>query len=448
MSQPLHFGTDGIRGPADKFPFTYEALLALGQSFGEWAIGRYGTRTPHFLIGCDTRISCPTIKKSLIQGISAVGGTVTDAGIIPTPAVGQLVQKTAHFNCGIIISASHNPYYDNGIKLFDAQTGKLTDADEQCIMQCFEAFFNQPSTLTLSTTTDAVSWHEASTTYINNVCALFTPEYLKGLTIVLDCANGATFSVAPAIFANLGANVIALNIEPTGTNINDQCGSLHPESLAQMVIKHNADFGFAFDGDGDRVIAVNNQGLIKDGDDLLEILLQHPAYKDTNCLVGTVMTNKGLENLLVSRNQALIRTKVGDKHVAQQLEKENLPLGGEASGHIIIKDYLVTGDGIFVALKTLESIVASGNTLMQTFEKHAQVIINIRVTHKKDLASTSIKPIIDQHEQTLASGRVLVRYSGTENVLRIMTEALQHDHAQTCASSLALHLSNVLNTEA
>lgn len=445
MSQCLHFGTDGIRGHADKFPFTHEALVALGQSFSKWGIGRYGKQSPHFLIGCDTRTSCSRIKASLIQGLLCAGTTVTDAGIIPTPAIGHLVQKTTAFDCGIIISASHNPFYDNGIKLFDAQTGKLADADEQAILEAFQRFSSQPEVQPSKENIQPKCWENASKKYIDDVVALFPAGLLNGFSIVLDCAHGATFFVAPAIFSNLGANVIAINIQPTGTNINDHCGALHPEQLQQTVVDLKADFGFAFDGDGDRVIAVNKQGHIKDGDDLLAILLQHPSYKHIDCLVGTVMTNQGLENLLVRYNKKLIRTNVGDKYVAQQLDQKNLPLGGETSGHIIIKDFLVTGDGIFVALKVLESIIESGNKYMQTFEKHAQIIINIPIMYKKDLGDESIKQIIDQHQQSLADGRILVRYSGTENVLRIMVEALHYDNAHRCASSLATHLSQALS---
>lgn len=445
MSRSLHFGTDGIRGPADKFPFTHEALVALGQSFGTWGMQKYASQTPRFLIGCDTRISCTAIKESLIQGLLMHNATITDAGVIPTPAIGNLVQKMS-FDCGIIISASHNPYHDNGIKLFDVKSGKLTDVDEQIILQAFERFFGQPSFPHQPGIHGSFLWQAAQKTYIENICGHFQANFLKNITVVLDCAHGATFSVAPAIFSSLGATVIATHIHPDGININSCCGSLHPEALITSVYEHGADIGFAFDGDGDRVIAVTKDGRIKDGDDLLEILLQHNDYRAVDCLVGTVMTNKGLENLLTQRNQKLIRTKVGDKYVAQELERNNLPLGGEASGHIIIKDYLATGDGIFVALKALESMILSGNMLMQTFEKHAQIIFNITVTHKKDLADPSIRPIIDQHEQTLPDGRVLVRYSGTENVLRIMAEAPLHLSAETCATSLASQLAHALNT--
>lgn len=446
MDRHIKFGTDGIRGNADTFPFTNDALVALGKSFSVWASKRYATSQPRFLIGCDTRISCPRIKQALIQGITAQNGLVTDAGIIPTPAVGCLVGKKSGFSCGIIISASHNRYTDNGIKLFDPITGKLTDIDEQQIIELFYNFFggsmnDAPGTFPLTI------WNEAIISYASIICSYFPKYFLQELTIVLDCAHGATFFVAPDIFTQLGATVIKLNDQPTGMNINDTCGSLHPEKLQKAVLMHNAHIGFAFDGDGDRVIAVNKDGIIKDGDDLLAILLEHPSFKENSGIVGTVMTNKGLENLLVSRNQKLIRAKVGDKYVAQELEKENYVLGGETSGHIIIKDFLVTGDGIFVALKVLESILSSGNIAMETFEKHAQVIINVPVACKKDLASNSIKPIIDQHEQLLSGGRVLVRYSGTENVLRIMTESLHPERANSCAMSLADELTQVLNSE-
>jgi len=347
---------------------------------------------------------------------------------------------------GIVISASHNPFFDNGIKLFQAKSGKLSEEDETAISDFFMQSFNETIDQNLGDREIAV-WDDAKKSYLKNVTSHFPSDFLSGFTVVLDCAHGSTYHIAPLIFEHLGATVITLSSQPNGKNINDGCGALHPESLQKHVIAHKADIGFAFDGDGDRVIAVNKHGEIKDGDDLLDLLLALPRFQTLDRVVGTVMTNKGFEYALLQKNKTLMRTSVGDKYIALCLDAEQLPLGGENSGHIIIKDYLSTGDGIFVALKVLESMIINKNWLLTTFEKHAQILINLPVKSKKDLAQRPCAEIIAAHEIDLGDGRVLVRYSGTENVLRIMTEALHHERAYACALSLAQQLQDVLNAE-
>ena len=433
----LQFGTDGIRGKAGQFPFTADALEKLGRAITLWSTQK--SETPHILIGHDTRFSCEEIKKHLISGmIPPVDGlhnvTVTDGGILPTPAVLSLMRKK-NFSVGIVISASHNPYTDNGIKLFSGKTSsKLSPKDETEIVKYF-------ASLKTNGKRSAADRQciEGADAYQDDIISRFPKKFLKGKTIVLDCANGATYKVAPKIFQELGATVITIGTNPNGKNINDQCGSLHPEKLQGSVKQNNADAGFAFDGDGDRVIAVNKDGKIKDGDDMIAILLKHPEFKNENTIVGTVMTNHGLEILLKQENKKLIRTKVGDKHVSESLLKNDLSLGGETSGHIIIPSYLKTGDGIFVALKTLESMESS-NWNMKSFDKLPQIIINVPLKEKRDLTKEPYKSIIEKYDKKLIDGRIVVRYSGTENLLRVMVEDLTEESIKSIANALSSEL--------
>lgn len=495
--KPLKFGTDGIRGRADEFPFTNEALVRLGWAIAQWinktygSVGSVGSGTTQkkttqtnkiltrILIGTDTRESCTRIKQALVSGlqllknetsreishaeiidhgITDIDIEIIDAGVIPTPAIYKLIKTEPDFDIGIVISASHNPYHDNGIKLFQEKTGKLTPEDEHIICDFFTKYPGTQTDISIETnpetilekklsTNKTIIWEQARDSYIKAVTERFTPDFLLGYTIVLDCAHGATYNVAQSIFNKLGASVITLAVEPDGTNINNSCGSLHPENLQKAVVAHNAHVGFAFDGDGDRVIAVDKHGTIKDGDDILALLLELPEYKNLDRVVGTVMTNNGFEESLVRKNKLLLRTPVGDKYIAACLDTEKLLLGGENSGHIIMKDYLATGDGIFVALKVLESMIINKNWLLKTFNKHAQILINLPITTKQDLAQEPCVSIILQHERDLHDGRVLVRYSGTENVLRVMAEGPNYEQTHACARLLAQELQEVLNTE-
>ncbi len=290
----------------------------------------------------------------------------------------------------------------------------------------------------------STTFHDASEIYCQSLISQFKPGLLTGLRVVLDCAHGAMYNVAPTVFKALGADVIAINAEPNGTNINHECGAVHPERLKNTMRSTNADIGFAFDGDGDRVIGINQEGRILDGDDLLCILLQHPLYKETETLVGTVMTNLGLEHHLHENEKKLIRVKVGDKYIAAELEKSNLSLGGETSGHVIMRDYLPTGDGLFVAARVVESLLLLNNLNIPTFTKCPQVLINVPVDNKKDLQQLPFAQLITDHEEQLLNGRMVVRYSGTENVLRVMAEDKTYDSANMVASTLALKLQKAL----
>lgn len=450
----IHFGTDGIRGNATQFPFTHDALIILGQAVATWSLKKYGSLTaqPQVLIGHDTRQSCDQIKNALFQGLMTQPLTVVDAEIIPTPAVFKLLQihnqefttiKNA-FNFGIVISASHNSAQDNGIKFFDAHHGKLTAQDEQEIEELFSEAYQNQKFLPQHSNAYKISWPEAQQLYIKKIRSSFSPKLLTGKTIVLDCAHGATFDVAQAIFKQLGAHLIALFITPDGTNINQNCGAVYPQILAREVLRHQAYAGFAFDGDGDRVIAVNQDGIIKDGDDILAILLENQELINTSTIVGTIMTNHGFDLLLQAKNKKLIRTPVGDKYITARLEQEELLLGGEASGHIIIGNYLMSGDGIFTALKLLQTMLSTNNHEMKSFIKLPQKLLNIPIDIKIDLTSTICTELITSCQAELKNGRIVIRYSDTEPLLRIMTEGENQEITEKIAHKLATQFTNLL----
>jgi len=458
MNQTLSFGTDGIRGHAQQFPFTDDALFTLGLAIGTWAVQKYSTQ-PHVLIAHDTRLSCGPIKKMLIAALTEAGVQCVDASVLPTPAVLQLIVGSKKYQFGLVISASHNPYYDNGIKIFDANAGKLSTLDEQTIEKLFTQLQRKNSTVAPLVLPDeppsikplgglaSTATPQLHALYMHNLQAHFPQKFLAGQTVVLDCAHGATYQIAPKVFRALGANVIALGSQPNGTNINDKCGAMYPQNLRAAVAAHHALVGFAFDGDGDRVVALTRQGEIKDGDDLLALLMDHPACKKSTSIVGTVMTNHGFATHTKARGLKLIRTQVGDKHIAAELQKQQQVLGGETSGHIIMTDYLPTGDGIFVALRCAQTMLATGNRNLSTFTKFPQQMVNVPVAHKGDLQKQPYRDIISTHELKVPAGRVVVRYSGTENYLRVMVEDSQKSTAERTAHSLAAQLQNELAKE-
>jgi len=439
------FGTDGIRGAVGIRPLTHDYIIYLGSAIAAWAQEKYGD-SPTILIGHDTRQSCDMIKSALKTGLLLSQVNLYDAGIIPTPAAYVIAKKlkanrSDRFDCAIVISASHNPYQDNGIKIIDAKTGKLSYIDEETITQIF--YNNCKKEACYSTLGSDNIFFQAEQKYIEFVTNHFKKDLLKGLKIVLDCAHGATAQVGPAIFEMLGAQVYLIGSSPNGININEQCGSVHPKALQREVLLQKADAGFAFDGDGDRVVAVNALGQIKDGDDILAILHNHPMYQHEKAIVGTILTNYGFEKYLEQRGKKLIRTNVGDKFVVQAMKKQNLLLGGEQSGHIAIRDYLDMGDGIFVALKVMETLIQTGNFQMKTFEKYPQLMVNVPITEKKDLDSGPISELIASYKQNVQNGRIVVRYSGTQNLLRVMVEA----DTMSVAEKICLNLSNELQKE-
>lgn len=432
------FGTDGIRGTLGIPPFTAEQSVQLGTAIGSWIVSTYGPFA-QIIIAHDTRQSADWLTSALCAGLLTKPITVHLAGVLPTPALSHLLAVHSEYACGIILSASHNPYNDNGVKIVDRNEGKLTDAQEHTITTLYHKSTPPPYNHFGSTAT----FNDAESSYLDTLVQKFHSVNLHGQTIVLDCANGATSSVAPKLFAQLGARVIPIHVTPNGTNINDQCGALYPQTLQQAVIEHEATFGCAFDGDGDRVIMVNKYGEIKNGDDLLALLINHPAYITEQTIVGTVMSNQGLEQHITSLGKQLIRTAVGDRWVAAQLKKRNLVLGGEQSGHLILKDILPTGDGIATAVRTIESILHTHNWDMNTFDRYPQSLISIPVLQKKDLKEPSIAAIIAEYETQLNSGRIHIRYSGTENVLRVMVE----DRERDATHRLCDHLANALKKE-
>ncbi len=444
MNTKLSFGTDGIRGHADGHPFTSKALFDLGCAIATWAQQKYHNESPKILIGGDTRASFQRIKRDLLNGLLSHPSSVFDAGIISTPALYQLMHFDKSFNVGIVISASHNPYHDNGIKIFCSGSGKLSTPDEIEITMLYEKFAACDQ-VTLPLIGKHFLWASATREYKKNLQAMFPAGFLKGLTIALDCANGANSFIAADIFDSLGARVITISSSPNGYNINEHCGALYPAELQQTVYAYNADIGFAFDGDGDRVIAVSKHGAIKDGDDILFTLLTLPEYASQKAVIGTTMSNQGLEFGLQQIGKKLIRTHVGDKYVSAKMNEEQALLGGETSGHIIAQNYIPSSDGIFTALKVVQSLILNENFDFKTFEKMPQVIINVPVVVKKNLSEQPFVAIIKNQEEAIGSGRLLVRYSGTENILRVMAEAPAQEIAETVAQQLASQLQQALS---
>lgn len=431
------FGTDGIRNKVGKYPFTLQDLPKLGQALAIWAIEKYGSQA-NILIISDTRISCPWVKSSLKSGLLIFPVNIYDAGILPTPAVFYLMRKLKKFHASIVISASHNSFQDNGIKIIDSKTGKLNYIDELAISSLLDSQVNFPDNYSNFGSLKVLeSAHEI---YIQEILSNFSSNFLENKKIVLDTANGATYQIAPDIFNKFGAQVITINNHPDGININKNCGALNLDSLVNAVLENQADIGFAFDGDGDRVIAVNSLGEIKNGDDLLAILSTASEYSSINRLVGTLMSNQGLEVYLKKKNKDLIRTQIGDKFILEELANNNLILGGEQSGHIILRNLINTGDGILVALKIVETLNYTNNWLMETFYKYPQVLLNIPVNSKQDLNQYPFNQLISESKNRLNQGRLVVRYSGTEPVLRIMIE----EESETLANSIAQELACVM----
>lgn len=446
MSHKNLFGTDGIRASVGDSPFTQDDLIRLGKALALWSQTKYNKPQPHVLIAHDTRISCGWAKSCLKAGLLSGNIKVYDAHILPTPGASILMHDyslLASLDYACIISASHNPYHDNGIKIIDIQ-GKLTHKDELLIT---ELFYNVPTTSLLDYRAlgQEIMFDNAESLYCAKIASYFEPHFLRGLKIVIDAAHGATYRTAPRIFKKLGAEVIMIHNKPNGYNINEACGAVHPESLQNAVLTHSADIGFAFDGDGDRIVAVNSLGDLKDGDDILAILAEHPLYKKCTTIVGTLMTNCGLEHHLKNQNKNLIRTPVGDKHVAQRLKEEQCMLGGEPSGHIICGDILTIGDGVVASLRVVESMLFNKNRNLKSFIKYPSSLISLPTEHKPDLTQEAYAEIILNAQKALPHGRIIVRYSGTEPVLRIMVEASTHELVQQHINNLTLQLKALLN---
>jgi phosphoglucosamine mutase len=423
-----YFGTDGIRGTTNKFPMTAEIALRVGMAIGaKFTDGQHRHRV---VIGKDTRLSGYVIEPALTAGLAAVGMDVFLVGPVPTPAVSMLT-KSMRADIGIMISASHNPYHDNGIKIFTRDGHKLNDELEKEIEALIEGDIT-PYLAKSQNLGRVQRLDDASNRYIEFVKNSFPKDKnLSGLKIVVDCANGAAYKIAPKILWELGAEVIEIGTEPNGFNINEGCGSTHPELLAQTVLEYEADIGIALDGDADRLLIVDENGKAIDGDKIIALIaekLHNEGNLKGDTVIITQMSNLALENYLNYIGVSTIRTKVGDRYVLEEMRRLKCNFGGEQSGHIVLADYSTTGDGLIAALQVL-SIICETNSkaseVINLFELSPQILKNIRFdqSKKNPLEEKSIQDFINQKILELSNrGRILVRKSGTENLIRVMVE--------------------------
>ena len=433
-----YFGTDGVRGLVGEGPINPEFVLKLG-----WAAGKVFAREGRskVIIGKDTRISGYMFESALEAGLVAAGVDVSLIGPMPTPAIAYLT-RTFHAQAGIVISASHNPYHDNGIKFFSSEGSKLPDSVELDI----ERQIDEPMTTVASAQLGkVVRINDAGGRYIE-FCKSTVPSYfnLRGKKIIVDCANGANYHVAPAVLEELGAQVVAIGTEPNGLNINDGVGSTSPENLRRRVLTEQADLGIAFDGDGDRVLFVDHCGELVDGDELLFIIACDQLRTRGSCagVVGTLMSNMGFELALAELKIPFARAKVGDRYVMELMRTNGWKLGGENSGHIICSDVTTTGDGIISALKVLFAVVSTGKTLHELksgMQKFPQIMQNVRIGRKFDLQEVpAVSDAVALIEEKLSGrGRVLLRPSGTEPVVRVMVEGEDRLQVETLCTELA-----------
>ena len=429
---PRLFGTDGVRGTAGRPPLDPPTVRRLGAALVRAL--PHGSDAPRLLVGRDTRESGLWIESELAYGASGAGAAVTSAGIVPTPAIAYLTRAKA-YDAGVVISASHNPFEDNGIKVFSGRGEKFTEPVERQV----EALVADRSWDPPGGAPSRVPEAHLIDAYLDHLRAVF-PEAsrLAPFALAIDCANGATTSVAPQLFAGLGLETVVLGNTPDGRNINLDCGSTHPELLARTVVEHHCQMGVAFDGDGDRAIFVDHLGHVINGDAVLFMCarqLQNEGRLASHAIVATVMSNIGLELGLEAVNIDLVRCAVGDKYVMEEMSKRGLSLGGEQSGHIIFSDYLFTGDGLCTALNVLRTVALSGRTLADLASdlvSYPQVLLNVRVREKVDLATVpEVAEAIARVETRVAGqGRLLVRYSGTEPLLRVMLEGRDEDEVR------------------
>ncbi len=441
MSQRL-FGTDGVRGRAGDYPLDHDTVARLGAALVRGMGGRQaGARRLRFLVGRDTRESGEWIERELARGVHSAGGEIITAGVIPTPAVAY-VTRAMGFDAGIVISASHNPFEDNGIKVFSGKGEKFTERLEREVEEIIH-----DASWTVSGPADVpVERTSVVDAYIQHArLALPEPRRLRAFRIAIDTANGATTTVAPRLFTELGFDVVLLGAEPDGRNINLDCGSTHPEALARTVRDDGCRMGVAFDGDGDRAIFVDASGKVVDGDAVLLMCGRHWKAQGLlrgNAIAATVMSNIGLELALRESGIELVRCAVGDKYVMEEMLRRGLSIGGEQSGHIIFSDHLFTGDGIVTALSVLRVMADTGRELADLAAElvtFPQVLVNVRVREKKDLASVpAIAATMARIERQLnGAGRLLVRFSGTEPLLRVMIEGKDQQEIHGWATEIA-----------
>lgn len=442
------FGTDGVRGRANIFPMTVEIALALGRAAGK--IFRSHNEKHRVVIGKDTRLSCYMFENALISGLCSMGVDTLMVGPFPTPGV-AFITRAYRADAGIVISASHNPFYDNGIKFFSSEGFKLPDqweAEMEALVHKGNFDDCLPKDDDIGKNTKI---HDADGRYIEFVKATFPRKLsLKNLTVVLDCANGASYRVAPLVFRELDATVHVYGNTPNGLNINDNCGSLHLETIQKAVIDHKADVGIALDGDADRVIMIDENAQIVDGDTILAICARDMMKRGllrNNTVVSTVMANLGFIKSMEEAGIKVVRSPVGDRYVIQDMLKYDANLGGEQSGHMIFLDHNTTGDGLVSALQVLRIMIETESKLSDlaaVFKKYPQVCINVEVSSKPVLDSLkSVKDAIIEVETLLAgNGRVLVRYSGTENICRVMVEGPKLKQVQQLAQTIAASVIN------
>jgi phosphoglucosamine mutase len=437
------FGTDGMRGEAGEFPLDEKTIFTVGRSLARQFREKLG-RAPRFITGRDTRESGAWIEKAFHAGAAAEGAHCESAEVITTPGIAFLT-KEFNFDAGIVISASHNPFHDNGIKIF-APTGKKIDGDteqqiEKDIFESQESGVESPESGEIQRTSVA----EYQAAYLDYLAEDFKDLRLENFKMVVDCANGAASSLAPRLFGRFGAEIVLINCEPDGLNINHDCGSLHLEKLQAKVLEEKADFGVAFDGDADRSLFVDERGNLVDGDAVLWIMAQflseHGRLKDQT-VIATVMSNIGLEIALNSRKFKLLRTAVGDKYVLEELLKTGASIGGEQSGHIIFPEKSLVGDGMMTTLFLLEALYEKGKSLWEMtagFTRYPQILVNVKVKEKRPFEEVS--EIVEASKlletELDGKGRLLLRYSGTENLARVMIEGESQMQIESQANRLA-----------
>uniref|UniRef100_A0A7V4LC33 Phosphoglucosamine mutase n=1 Tax=Desulfobacca acetoxidans TaxID=60893 RepID=A0A7V4LC33_9BACT len=445
------FGTDGIRGVANIYPMTAEVALQLGRALA--SVIKYGPGRPRIVVGKDTRISGYLLEYAITAGICSMGVDVLLLGPMPTPGIAYITHSM-RADAGVVISASHNPYQDNGIKFFKGDGYKLPDELEAHI----EGLLKDPDLAEVRPTAEFIGQafriDDARGRYISYLKSTFPKDLeLDGLKIVVDCAHGATYKVAPEVFFELGAELIPIGVRPNGKNINRLSGATHPETMARLVTRHRADLGIAFDGYGDRCIMVDHEGRVVTGDHILAICALDMQKRGTlrrKTVVSTVMANLGLEVTLRQHGLRLVRTQVGDRYVLEAMLKGGYNLGGEQSGHVVFLNHSTTGDGILTALRTLAVMQRENKSLKElagVMTMYPQILLNLKVKERRDLKTVpQAHQAISRAEKRLAGrGRLLVRYSGTEPMLRIMAEGEDEEEIRQAAQELHDALNRCLN---
>jgi len=434
------FGTDGIRGVANEPPLTPDLAYRVGRELAATLAAEVGQERVRVVIGRDTRRSGPLLEAAMVAGLLSAGADCFAVGVLPTPGIALLTRALDALG-GIVLSASHNPFEDNGIKLFSAKGTKFPDAWEDQIERRLKGDDAAPRARGAAIGR-LVTYDRAEKYYVDFLGRCF-PLDLAGTTVALDCANGATYRVAPSVFRRLGARVITTGARPDGTNINADCGALHPEGLRRRLVATGADVGFAFDGDGDRLISIDQLGEIRDGDYALAIAGRHMARQGrlkANLVVTTVMANLGLDEALRAAGIQIVKTQVGDRYVHEEMSRLGANLGGEQSGHLLFPDYSPTGDGILSALALLAVMRESGESLASLagcMRKFPQVLVNVQVSRKPPI--DSLPGVVDRirvfENEMNGTGRILVRYSGTESLARVMIEGADPERIRSSTAS-------------